>query len=404
MPTLIRLPKDAPPGENVDFSRLFDSLPEPLAYIGPDRKLDACNRRFRELFPALIEERLLQCLPSAAGTAIAPTSASNTADAGGNPGPQLVSGGKTLQPHARPLANGGILVSFENAEPPPEIAQAYRCSIADLREQLGDAQIALDAAVVKADSRKNVLIATSHELRTPLNAIIGFAEMMEKETFGPLGSDRYRDYAAVIRESGSYLLSLVNDLLDLAKLDAGKSHLHLDRVQVLRVIVDCVKTMEPLASKSHVGMSVHVYDGVSLVVGDDMRLHQMLLNLLSNAVKFSREGSEISIDVFRRGRFVGISVSDSGAGMSADDIARVMKPFEQAGAGARGGAKGTGLGLPLTRELAELHGGELKMESVAGEGTTITILLPVDGPEAKLESPVLEGRMLDSQVPVDKVS
>ncbi|MCP5412923.1 MAG: hypothetical protein H6924_12520 [Alphaproteobacteria bacterium] len=403
MPTLIRLPKDAPPGENVDFSSLFDSLPEPLAYIGPDRKLDACNRRFRELFPALIEERLLQCLPSPAGTAIAPTTAPNAADAVGNPGPQLVSDGKTLQPRARPLANGGMLVSFENMEPPPELAQA-RCSIDDLRTRLCDAQIALDAALLKADSRKNALIATSHELRTPLNAILGFAEMMEKETFGPLGHERYRDYVAVIRESGSYLLGLINDLLDLAKLDAGKSHLHLDRVQVLRVIVDCVKTMEPLASKSHVGMSVHVYDGVSLVVGDDMRLHQMLLNLLSNAVKFSREGSEISIDVFRRGRFVGISVSDSGTGMSADDIARVMEPFEQACGGACGGARGTGLGLPLTRELAELHGGELRMESVAGEGTTITILLPVDGPEAKLGGPVLEGQMLDDQVLVEKVS
>ena len=194
-----------------------------------------------------------------------------------------------------------------------------------------------------------------------------------------LGHERYREYVDIIHESGSYLLGLINDLLDLARLDAGKSDLDLGRVEVLKVIVDCVKTMEPLAARARVGFSVHVYDGISQIVGDDMRLHQMLLNLLSNAVKFTQPGGEIRIEVFRQGRFVGISVSDSGVGLSADDMARVLQPFEQTSDGRK--AHGTGLGLPLTRELALLHGGELKMESAVGAGTTITILLPIEGPE-----------------------
>lgn len=135
---------------------------------------------------------------------------------------------------------------------------------------------------------------------------------------------------------------------------------------------------------------MHVYDGVTEIVGDDMRLHQMLLNLLSNAVKFTQTGGEINIDVFKRDRLVGISVSDSGMGLSADDIARVLQPFEQTDAGRK--ARGTGLGLPLTRELALLHGGDLRMESALGAGTTITILLPIDGPQ---QPEVLDARVVE---------
>jgi signal transduction histidine kinase len=386
MPTVIRLAKDDAPGEDLDFSGLFDAVPGPVAYFGPDRKLSACNRRFRELFPVVVEERLLQCLP--AERAEDPASAavpSASVLAASRHRPDFVSGDQRLQPQTRSLADGGILVSFENVEPPPGIEDRYRRTIDTLRAQVAAAEEAQRLAQQKALGRKNALIATSHELRTPLNAILGFAEMLKKEMFGPLGHERYREYATLIHESGNYLLGLINDLLDLARLDAGKSDLNLDRVEVLKVILDCVKTMEPLAARARLGFSVHVYDGVTKIVGDDMRLHQMILNLLSNAVKFTRPGGEISIEVFRKGANVGISVSDSGMGLSADDMVRVLQPFEQTDAGRR--ARGTGLGLPLTRELAMLHGGELKMESAVGTGTTITILLPADGPR---QTPTLE--------------
>jgi signal transduction histidine kinase len=326
----------------------------------------------------VVEERLQQYLPREADGAFASARVAN--DAVPAPRyPDIVVDGKRLQPHTRLLANGGMLVNFEDVVPPPELEALYRRTIDELHGRLETAEDASREAEEKAAGRKNALIATSHEMRTPLNAILGFSEMLESEMFGPLGNERYREYVTVIRESGKYLLNLINDMLDLARVDAGKTDLNLDRVEVLKVILDCVKTMEPLAARSRVGFSVHIYDGVSEIVGDDMRLHQMLLNLLSNAVKFTQAGGEISIEVFRRGRFAGISVSDSGGGLSADDMARVLQPFEQTEEGRK--ARGTGLGLPLTRELALLHGGELKMESAVGAGTTITILLPIDGPE-----------------------
>jgi signal transduction histidine kinase len=380
MPTVIRLNQDGPPGKDLDFSGLFDAIPEPIAYFGPDRKLTACNRRFRELFPVVVEERLQQYLPRETGNAFASALVANDAVlASSSPYPGILVGDKRLQPHTRLLANGGMLVNFEDVVPPPDLEMRYQRTIDELHGRLEIAQEASRDAEDKAASRKNALVAVSHEMRTPLNAILGFSEMLESEMFGPLGNERYREYAAVIRESGKYLLNLINDTLDLARVDAGKTDLNLGRVEVLKVILDCVKTMEPLAVRSRVGFSVHIYDGVSEIVGDDMRLHQMLLNLLSNAVKFTQAGGEISIEVFRRGRFAAISVSDSGGGLSADDMARVLKPFEQTEAGRK--ARGTGLGLPLTRELALLHGGELRMESAIGAGTTITILLPIDGPE-----------------------
>lgn len=361
MPTLIHLSQDSPPGRDVDFSTVFDAIPRPLAYIGPQYRLEACNRCFRELFPMLIEERLLQCL--------SPQS----------PSP-LVAKGRSLHPRTTLMADGGLLVSFENVQTPPELEA--RSLVADLRAQLDDAHRALARAEARAQAHRMALAAAGHELRAPLNAILGFAEIMQKEMFGPLGHERYRGYAAMIRESGDYLLALVNNFLDLARLDSGKARLHLDKVEVLKVVVDCVKTMEPQAIRAGVGMSVRACDGVEQVVGDDLRLHQMVLNLLSNAIKFTHAGGETCIEIFRQGRFVAISVSDSGAGISQDDMARVLEPFERAG-GARERIPGTGLGLPLTQALARLHGGELTLESVVGQGTTTTILLPPEGPVSR---------------------
>ncbi|HWF64084.1 MAG TPA: HAMP domain-containing sensor histidine kinase, partial [Rhizomicrobium sp.] len=228
----------------------------------------------------------------------------------------------------------------------------YRDTISRLRQDLAEAIRDKRRASRSARARKDVLVSTSHELRTPLNAILGFSEIMAAETFGPLGNERYREYARIIHDSGAHLLGLINDLLDMSKLDAGKLELHLKRVEILRVIVDCVRTVETQAARSNVGIAVHVYDGVTALVGDDKRLHQMLLNLLSNAIKFTPERGEISVEVFRQGRFVGISVSDTGIGIKEEDIPKVLEPFGQIDSPMARNHAGTGLGLPLTKELA----------------------------------------------------
>ena len=149
-------------------------------------------------------------------------------------------------------------------------------------------------------------------------------------------------------------------------------------MEILKVIIDCVRLVGAQATRDHIGISVHVFDGIDRLCGDSKRLRQMLLNLLSNALKFTPVGGEVTIDVFRRGEEVAISVSDNGIGIRAEDIPKVLEPFGQVENEMSHKHSGTGLGLPLTKELAELHGGSLTMESNIDVGTTVTILLPPD--------------------------
>jgi len=256
-----------------------------------------------------------------------------------------------------------------------ELARLHH-TIATLNERLHEAEAERDKALAVAETRAAFVAATSHELRTPLNAIIGFSEILRTEMFGPLANDRYREYAGIIHESGSRLLGLINDILDMSKLDAGKLEMHYAPVEVLKVIVDCVRGVEPLATQSHVGISVAVFDGVSRLTADGQRLHQMVLNLLSNAVKFTPEGGEVCVSAFRRGDSIAIAVSDTGIGIKDADIPRVLEPFAQVEGGKGQRHAGTGLGLPLTKELAERHGGSLSIESAVGVGTTMTLVLP----------------------------
>ena len=264
-----------------------------------------------------------------------------------------------------------------------QVVDVIECpaTIAQLQERLREAEAARDTALAIAEARGAFVAATSHELRTPLNAIIGFSEVLKTEMFGPLGNDRYREYAGIIHESGGRLLGLINDILDMAKLDAGKLEMRFGSVEVLKVIVDCVRGVEPLAKQSHVGISVAVFDRIDRLRADDQRLHQMVLNLLSNAVKFTPEGGEVAVSVFRRDDGIAIAVSDNGIGIKDDDIPKVLEPFAQVDSGGQRHA-GTGLGLPLTKELAERHGGSLSIESAVGVGTTMTLVLPDEPAES----------------------
>src|SRR6185312_16243362 len=178
---------------------------------------------------------------------------------------------------------------------PGTVEARLRLELAAQRQALVRARADRKKALDIVAARGSFLAATSHELRTPLNAVMGFSEILMKEIFGPIANPRYREYAEIIHNSGAHLLSLVNDLLDISKLDAGKLELHFARIEILKVIIDCVRGVETQATKSHVGISVNVYDGVSHMRGDDKRLHQILLNLLSNAIKFTPEGGEVQV-------------------------------------------------------------------------------------------------------------
>ena len=387
MPTVVRLDQKRYLASGVDLKELFDQIPQPIAYFDANNRLGACNLSFRDAFPVVIESEFLK--RASIGPAASPNSSNvsygalarlgrNEPAQAGNLAATLSTARGDFEPRARKLPDGGTLLVLRDVSDQQRKEEDYQRQIAALKAELALAQHARQDAVDTARIRKDFLTATSHELRTPLNAILGFSEILTGEMFGPIQNERYREYARIIHQSGNHVLSLIDDLLDLSKLDAGKLELCVEPVQILKVIIDCVRSVEPQATREQVGISIQVHDGIDQLCVDNKRLHQMLLNLLSNALKFTPSGGEITIEVFRRGQDVAISVSDTGIGIRAEDIPKVLEPFGQIDGPMAQKHKGTGLGLPLTKELAELHGGSLTMESNVDAGTTVTITLPPD--------------------------
>lgn len=389
MPTVIRLNQKRYLASGVNLTELFDQLPEPVAYFDSDNRLGACNLSFRDAFPVVIESEFLKRAGTSpvAGTgqppanldaAAPPALTDGRAHAAQDLRFPLSTRTNDYQPDVRRTRDGGTLLTFRDVSAMRTMEEEYRQRIEALNAELAQAKAGQQEALNTARARKDFLTSTSHELRTPLNAILGFSEMLSKQMFGPLQNERYLEYAQIIHKSGVHVLSLINDLLDLSKLDAGKLELRVEKIEILKIIIDCVRCVEVQAARDHIGIAVHVYDGIDLLLGDDKRLHQMLLNLLSNALKFTPVGGEINIDVFRRGTDIAISVSDTGIGIKSEDIPKVLEPFGQIESDLSQKHQGTGLGLPLTKELAELHGGSLTMESSLNMGTTVTILLPLE--------------------------
>lgn len=228
-----------------------------------------------------------------------------------------------------------------------------------------------------ANSAKSEFLANmSHELRTPLNAVIGFSDIIQRNAFGPVGNEKYTEYARDIHESGQHLLSLINDILDLSKIEAGKMKLFEEPVDAKRVVAGCMNLISERAIDNNIVMRSDIPDGLPMLYCDERMLKQIMLNLLSNSVKFTlKEGYvTVSADV-TEDEFV-ITVEDNGIGMNSLQIARAMEPFGQVESGLSRKYEGTGLGLPLTKSLVELHGGTLKITSAPGEGTTVEVHFP----------------------------
>lgn len=234
-------------------------------------------------------------------------------------------------------------------------------------------------AMAAQDSTDKTLFfaGVSHELRTPLNAIIGFSDMMRSRLFGPLPG-KYAEYADLIHESGQHMLDLIGDVLDLSKVEAGQYDLNYDTFDAADVIRSSVKMIRPAADAAEVSIDINLdLDQALLIQADRRAVRQILLNLLSNAVKFSDKGGQIDIDAQAIDGDLELSVTDDGAGMSADEIARVGEPYAQGEAAQMSGERGSGLGLSLVRSLTELHNGKMDIRSAKGDGTRAKIILPL---------------------------
>ena len=240
-------------------------------------------------------------------------------------------------------------------------------------------KLAKDAAEAASRTKSQILATVSHELRTPLNAIIGFSEVISQGLMGPVDS-RYREYAKDIHKAGTHLLTLINDVLDLSKIEVGQLKLHERAVDLAQLISGCHRLVAERARESFVRIDEVVADDLPLVFGDELRLKQIVLNLLSNAVKFTAAGGtggQVTTDArLAADGGLTISITDTGIGMKPDDIPIALSPFRQLDNAFNRRSEGTGLGLPLAKMLVELHDGVLEIASKVGLGTTVRVHLP----------------------------
>ena len=256
----------------------------------------------------------------------------------------------------------------------------YEGTIRDIT-RLRQAEAAADAARQQAEAANQAksafLARVSHELRTPLNAVLGFSELLGSEWLGPLGHPRYREFANDIHASGKHLLSLIDDILDLSRIEAGRIELREEDVAVAELVDAVGRVLRQRAEADGLDFSTTIPDGLPAVRGDPRALKQVLLNLLSNAIKFTPSGGRVGCSA-RRSADGGLclEVVDSGIGIAASDIAKALEPFGQIDSPLARRHRGAGLGLPISRALVELHGGRLDLASEIGKGTTASIRLP----------------------------
>jgi two-component system, cell cycle sensor histidine kinase DivJ len=238
---------------------------------------------------------------------------------------------------------------------------------------------ARDEAESVSRAKTQFLASMSHELRTPLNAIIGFSEILNQELFGALGEARYQDYARLIHESGEHLLHVVNDILDMSKIEAGKFTIVTEPFDVTSLVTSCCDIMRHTAERKEISLKVDVAPKIPELAADKRACKQMLLNVISNAIKFTESGGWVKVSAYVEDGNAVFAVSDNGIGIADQDLPRLGNPFVQASSSYNRSHEGAGLGLSVVRGLARLHGGSLDLSSRLGEGTTVRIVLPLEG-------------------------
>jgi hypothetical protein len=353
-------------------SRLADALEtsrEGVVLAAPDARIVLANSALREFFPAIAG-----ALVSGAGfaealrliqsqLAVSPNQP-NGADLTGHAELELADG-RWVRITASATSDGGSIMLLSDFT-----------LVKEREESLRRATRAAEAANAANAAKTRFLANMSHELRTPLNAIIGFSEIINGQLFGIIGNDRYLEYSGDILRSGRHLLEVINSVLDLARSESGKMMLDIQPTDMSEVLLDCVTMVREEITAAGLGFEMSGLDRKLPLSGDPAKLRQIFLNLLSNAIKFTPKGGRVWLEAEITQGGVAVTVGDSGIGMSPEDIDVAMQPFGQVDNRLERRYEGTGLGLPLTRALVELHGGAMTFDSAREQGTKVTVAFP----------------------------
>ncbi len=302
--------------------------------------------------------------------------------------------GRWLKMVERPTPDGGLLTvgvdvteNIRNEEELKKQQEKMKRAALDLQRSEGKAsELSRKYSEEKAKAEhaaftKSAFLANmSHELRTPLNAIIGFSEIMMNELAGPLGHASYKEYSRDILTSGQHLLDMINDILDMAKIEAGKMTITTQAIDPTDPVDAALRMIRRKAEEKEIELVLDAAQNLPDIDADHRAIRQMVLNLVSNAIKFTDRGGKITVRVEQRGTEIYFGVTDTGIGIPAEDISRLGQPFEQVSKTKDRNTDGTGLGLALTKSFAEMHGGRLTLSSIYGEGTTVAFYLPIGGP------------------------
>jgi signal transduction histidine kinase len=278
---------------------------------------------------------------------------------------RLTPTGRVLQIRRRAMPGGAVVSIYSD--------------ITEIRASERESILARNQAEMANRSKSEFLANMSHELRTPLNAIIGFSEIISQELFGPIANQKYLEYIKDIHNSSHHLLAIINDVLDMSKIEAGKLELLREVLTIQNVVTDVVRMMHEMAASRGIELITELPAKEVRVCADERLMKQIFLNLLSNAIKFSKPGATVYIRII--GDRPGIAVvqfEDRGIGMNEEELERALQPFGQAQPATTRNYEGTGLGLPITKGLVEAHGGSLTIDSHAGFGTVVSVILPID--------------------------